>query len=170
MTDKASEFVETWFRERNQDLLRYLQRKGNSRAEAEDLAQEAYIRLLRVDRIDFLRNPQAYLFRIAANVAYEHRLKASRSEDFVLQQAPIESQLREEDSVEVRVDRGKRLRELERALGDLPHTCRTAFVLHKRDGLTYSEIATRMGISAHMVKKHMVRALSHCRETLRDTN
>jgi RNA polymerase sigma-70 factor (ECF subfamily) len=40
-------------------------------------------------------------------------------------------------------------------------------VLHRRDGLTYDEIAERLNISASMVKKYLSAGIRHCREHLR---
>ena len=46
-----------------------------SSADARDLAQEAYVRLLRLERKDLIREPRPYLYRIAANILYEYELK-----------------------------------------------------------------------------------------------
>lgn len=51
----------------------------------------------------------------------------------------------------------------------LPPRCREAFVLHKFDGLTYVEVAERMGISVGQVEKHMMRALDTCRAATRES-
>ena len=48
---------------------------ARSVADARDLAHEAYVRLLRVKRKDLIRDPQAYLYRIAVNILYEFELK-----------------------------------------------------------------------------------------------
>src|SRR5687767_14711913 len=73
-------------------LLRYLQlRLGNS-ADARDLAQETYVRLMRVDKIDLIRDPQSYVFRIAANLAYEFEL-SRRRERARLHTPPLEEEL-----------------------------------------------------------------------------
>src|SRR5262249_59969631 len=57
------------------DLVRFIARRLRSVADARDLAHEAYVRLLRVKRKDLIRDPQAYLYRIAANILYEFELK-----------------------------------------------------------------------------------------------
>lgn len=166
MTDKARKFVETWFRDRNQDLLRYLRYRAPSYSEAEDIAQEAYVRLLRVDRIDLVRDPEAYLFRIAANVAYEHRLKARRSRGLGVEEAALGPELGMDGVVETRVDQTMQVKKLEAALADLSPKCRAAFVLHKRDGMTYREIGRKLGVSSNMIKKYLKQALSHCRRQM----
>lgn len=67
------------FREKYVPLLRFLVTRLPHRADAEDLAQEAFLRLLRVPHSDLIRQPDAYLFRIAANLVLEFRLRARRS-------------------------------------------------------------------------------------------
>jgi DNA-directed RNA polymerase specialized sigma24 family protein len=75
------------FREHNAALLRFAAARLGSEHEAREVAQEAYVRLLQLDRrqtIGFLR---AYLFKTAANLATD-RLRARR-------RAPSHSPVRE---------------------------------------------------------------------------
>jgi RNA polymerase sigma factor (sigma-70 family) len=53
-------------------------------------------------------------------------------------------------------------------LHSLPERTRAVLVMQYRDGLSYKQIAERMNISPHMVKKHVVRGLSVCRRALVD--
>src|SRR5579864_5473659 len=57
------------------DLVRFIAKRLRSVADARDVAHEAYVRLLRVKRKDLIRDPQAYLYRIAVNILYEFELK-----------------------------------------------------------------------------------------------
>src|SRR3984885_2376818 len=57
------------------DLVRFIAKRLRSVADAHDLAHEAYVRLLRLKRKDLIRDPQAYLYRIAVNILYEFELK-----------------------------------------------------------------------------------------------
>jgi DNA-directed RNA polymerase specialized sigma24 family protein len=71
--------VERLAEDHGTDLLRYISRRVRTSADARDIAQEAYVRLLRTERKHLIRDPMAYLYRIAANVLYEFALK--RRED-----------------------------------------------------------------------------------------
>ncbi len=57
---------------------------------------------------------------------------------------------------------------MQELLAALPERTRAVLVMQYRDGLSYREIAQRMGVSSHMVKKHVVRGLATCRQALRE--
>jgi RNA polymerase sigma-70 factor (ECF subfamily) len=53
-------------------------------------------------------------------------------------------------------------------LANLPPKCRLAFMLNRFDGLTYPQVAARMGISVKMVEKHITSSLVACRLAVGD--
>jgi DNA-directed RNA polymerase specialized sigma24 family protein len=71
----ADRLVERLATEFGDDLVRFIARRVRTVADARDLAQEAYVRLLRLERKDLIRDPRPYLYRIAANILYEYQLK-----------------------------------------------------------------------------------------------
>lgn len=148
------------------DLVRFIARRLRSVVDARDLAHEAYVRLLRVKRRDLIRDPQAYLYRIAANILYEFELK--RKADAVGLTRCAEYQLADADfgHLERDVDALLARTRIEAVLGELSPRCRAVVILYRRDGMTYKEIADRIGISTSMVKKYLARGLRHCREHL----
>jgi RNA polymerase sigma factor (sigma-70 family) len=145
-------------------LLRYLQRRLGNTADARDVAQETYARLLRVDKVDLIRDPQAYLFRIAANLTYEFELQ-QRRERARLDAAPLSEDLERltPPPLEEQTDLSAHVARLDKAMARLSPKVRAALILHRRDGLTYEEIALRMGTSVHMVKKYITAGLEQCR-------
>jgi RNA polymerase sigma-19 factor, ECF subfamily len=155
--------VESAFEQYWRGLHKFLMRRLRSSHNAQDLAQEAYLRLLRVEDVELIRQPQAYLYRIASNLAYEFRLRE--------QNAPVtfDSEVLEdlaEHPFEPLVDEIDRLgaqEQLEFVLGQLPPMYRAVFVLRKRDGLSYAEIGKRLQLSVHTVKKYLSRAVAQCR-------
>src|SRR5688572_23474251 len=67
--ETRGQLIERLFREHNESLLRFLTARLSSSQDAREVAQEAYVRLLQLDRpgaIGFLR---AFLFKTAANIA-----------------------------------------------------------------------------------------------------
>jgi RNA polymerase sigma factor (sigma-70 family) len=150
----------------DRDLKRYLSQRVGNRAEVEDLAQETYLRLLRIERKDLIRSPEALLFRVASNAVYEWRLLARNR----LPHGPDELEGLATGDGEPSADvwREELARALTTALGRLSPKCRAAVVLHRREQLTYAEVGARLGISVAMVKKYLSQGVALCREQLRE--
>ncbi len=151
--------------EHNDDLIRFISRRVRSAADARDVAQEAYVRLLRLERTDLIREPRAYLYRIAANVLYEFQLK-QRSDQAGLVRWHSELGTAAAAGADPEIELLAMRRSMESALAQLSPKCRAVLILHRRDGLTYDEIAEQIGISASMVKKYLIQGLRHCRKVL----
>jgi RNA polymerase sigma-19 factor, ECF subfamily len=166
MTADSRGFVRRLFQLQGTALVRYLTSRVRSSNDAQDIAQEAYLRLLRLDRVDLIRDPQAYLFRVAANLAREHRLKQARTPVDLRDAADLLGIDVADGAIEDIVDRDARVAEMNRILAALEPRHRAVLLLHRRDGMTYEEIARELGISFHTVKKYLSIALAACREAL----
>lgn len=142
-------------------LLRYFHRHLDNPADIEDLTQEALIRLLRSSTD--IANAEAYLLRIASNLLRD-RFRREQTHQ-TAQHESIDASLHEWPSEEPGCERVYEDREhLQRflnELGALPPRCRQVFLLQRYEGMTYSAIAKRLGISVSAVEKHMMRALLH---------
>lgn len=150
----------------DRDLKRYLSQRVGNRAEVEDLTQEIYLRLLRIERKDLIRSPEAFLFRLASNATYEWHLRARNR----LPHSAAELDLLEssEDEPLNEVWHAQLARELTAALAGLSPKCRATVVLHRRDQMTYAQIGVQLGISVSMVKKYLAHGLALCRTQLRE--
>ena len=60
----------------------------------------------------------------------------------------------------------ERLAAIYEAVDELPFRVKQAFLLHRRSGLTYGEIADQLGVSVSSVEKYILQALQHCRDRL----
>ena len=147
------------------ELHRFLMRRSSGGAQAaRDLAQEVYLRLLRVEEPELLRNPQGYMYRVASHVIYEYLLKGEQepltfNSDKVeqLDANPIELP---EDELDAQLSAHKQLRLM---LDQLPPTHRAIFILSKRDGFSYKEVAEKLNLSNHTIKKYLFQALAQLR-------
>jgi len=149
-----------------EELSSYLMRRFGSAGAANDTLHDVYIRLQGLQAVPDLDNPRAYLFRVANNVALD-RLRAARRAERRL--APGELAAEQPSAAplaDVALEQRERLRLLAQAIAELPPRCREAFLLHKIDGLSHSQVAARLGISRSMVEKHVMKALAHCRDRL----
>lgn len=152
------------FREHNRALIAFLSSRLDSLSEAQEVAQEAYARLLRLEHLEQVGFLRAYLFRIASNLAVDRlRMRNVRAE------APDEEHLDDwfEASVpERQVLAADELRAVREALRELPAKTSAAFVMHVVEGREFAAIARRMKLTERMVRYHVARALAHCRTRL----
>lgn len=146
-------------------LLRYLRRRLSDSHTAEDLAQEAFVRLLAKPRT--VTHSQAYLFQIASNLVYELRGRERRAVvcfDSRITEAMAERVHGHTSEPGETLDRRKLL---ETMLGRLPPLYAKILVMKKRDGLSLEEIALTLGISIHTAKKYLFLAVTRCRASRR---
>ncbi|CAN7274555.1 sigma-70 family RNA polymerase sigma factor [Pseudorhodoferax sp. LjRoot39] len=150
------------------ELLAFLVRAVRDPHEAQDLAQQAFERVLQHQRaghrVDDLR---ALLYEVARNLLVDrHRRLQVRQHDSdaVLLDHPGPS-AGEPDTVYAG---RQRLQVLIAAIESLPPRCRRAFILHKIDGLSHAEVAAQMEISLNMVERHIMLAVAACRKALGD--
>ena len=120
--------------------------------------------MLRLDDTDTISHLQAYLFRIAANIAIDRnrqqKRKPEQSEDSQLWEM-LPSSFPLPDDV---LYSDEKLARLQRVISQLPTKCRQAFMLYKFKELSYAEIAASMQLSESMVRKYVLRAIVHCRD------
>ncbi|UYB51072.1 sigma-70 family RNA polymerase sigma factor [Xanthomonas sp. AM6] len=149
-------------------LLRgFFLRRGSPTEDAEDLAQEVYLRLLRStgENAEAVANPEAYLFTVAANLAREHARARSALpplEDVEL----LAEVLKSEEDVEGEFERRQRWSDIRSTIARLPPTTRRMMELHYRDGLECPQISAQLDVSVHMVRKHIGKGLDACRKAL----
>ncbi len=149
--------------ESGEALIRFLGRRLANRAEAEDLAQEVYLRLMRVVDVNSIRDPHSFALRVAANVAYEWRMAARNRFEHVT--ATLEG-ADERGGPYRQVLQAQQMKRLAQALDRLSPTQRTIVLLHRRDGMTYQQIADFVGLSVQMVNKHLARSIALCKDYL----
>ncbi len=142
-------------------LVRLIGRIVGCRATAEDLAQDAFLRLW--DRRDGCEDA-GYLFRTARNIAIDH-LRAQRVRDRHAEAAAAEPPaggVTPDDTASAREE----LELLHDTLSALPERVQRVFLLNRLDGLSYNDIAVELGVSVSTVEKDMIRALAACRRRL----
>jgi RNA polymerase sigma factor (sigma-70 family) len=149
-------------------LIGYFRRRIRDPAEAEDLAQEVFLRMLRRGNIAGLEDVRAYLFETAASVLVDRaRRQAVRHlrdhERFDPQTHAAEAFASD------RVFMGQEgLNRASVALLELPERTRTIFILRRLEGMRYADVAKRLAISVSAVEKHMTRAIAHLTQRLED--
>jgi RNA polymerase sigma-70 factor (ECF subfamily) len=149
-------------------LVRFLTLRTGSVEDAKEIVQEAYAKMLALDRPGTISFLAGYLWRIAVNLAIDRGRQRAQHERYMRAALPeIEAQ---DFSAEMTVEARERLMIVEQALGNLPARCLEAFTLHVLQGLTFEEVGSEMRISARMAKKHVARALEYLQTCLDEAN
>ncbi len=167
MSEIKKSLVERLFAEHGGALQAFLYRRVRRHPEAAELAQEVYVRMLRVPDMTKVRNPEAYLYAVASNLAKEH---ARRTPDYSkvidIEDPLVQEQLADLPAFGGQLDREERIKRLREVLSQLSPKCQAAVELQYWHGMSYEEIAERLGVSTNMVKKYLSQALMHCRRRM----
>ncbi len=158
VTDPALDvdrFVADMFRAEGVSLVRLARLFVDDRNAAEDLVQEAFIRLARsAHRIEDPARAPAYLRSIVLNLARDHNRRGLVS---LRHRSPlVDVQAGIDDEIAIRDDQRRMLD----ALRDLPARQRACLVLRYYDELGVDDIASTLGISRNSVKTHLQRGLA----------
>jgi RNA polymerase sigma-70 factor (ECF subfamily) len=156
---------EAWFRTYYRRLCGVVYAYVGSAETSEEIVQELFLKIWRQrESLDITDSLEGYMFRAARNEALNH-LKHRRVE---LQWRGREQAA--ERPVAPAADDALSERELSRAIdaaiAALPERCRVVFLMSRRQGLSYAEIADALGISVKTVEVHIGRALKTLRERL----
>ena len=152
-----------------QQLRRYLLLRVRNAADVPDIVQEVFLRMMRVPNAESVRSPEAYLFTVAQHVVQQHTLKQSAappSADLVRMLAERQPGTYADPALEVHAEQC--LERLQGGLDSLSPKVRATFLLSRRDGLSFDEIAVRLGTTRHMVKKYLMKALTKLRHGLEE--
>lgn len=164
------EFVADLERQHGQRLRRFLaSRLRHGAADVEDLVQEVFLRLLRIDRYETIRSSESYLYMIAFHVLHQHLLRRAKAPEAVEITALInEMEAAPQDDPAAQAEMQQQLQDLQGALRQLPAKAQAVLLLHRRDGYSLEEIGEQLGFSRANAAKYLSKALLHCRQYLRD--
>jgi RNA polymerase sigma-70 factor (ECF subfamily) len=151
-------------------LVRYLTKKVRNNEDANDLAQEAFLRMHKFQQSRPLDNARAFLFKTANNLVVD-QMRRARVHDKYLSFEMLPEQSDEENdkfapSAERTVSAEQELDQIYKVVDQMPEKVRRAFLMHRGKDLSYPEIASEMGVSTSMVEKYIIQALKILREQM----
>jgi RNA polymerase sigma factor (sigma-70 family) len=162
---QTAEFVRHVAAKHGRKLRRYLIGRLRAGDDAEDMAQEVYLRLLKLDRTDLIREPAAYLHVVTRQVFQEYREREAKqplaTEDDTLDQLvhqgqnPMADEMAEREHLE---------RELQRLMNKLDDARRQAFILKHREGFTVEQIAAVLELPEWSIKRYLKQASATLQE------
>ncbi|MDZ4824223.1 MAG: RNA polymerase sigma-70 factor [Flavobacteriales bacterium] len=150
------------FREFYKPIRNFIYYRCGDGVMAEDLAQDAFVKLWETrQRID-KRTIKAYLYTIAHNLMV-NQLKRNQLR-YKFQKAPTAD--RDTDTPEKVAEMKEYEEHLQRVISQLPQGGREVFLMNRLEDLTYNEIAARLGLSVKAIEKRMSKVLKILREKL----
>jgi RNA polymerase sigma factor (sigma-70 family) len=162
VADSHHRSVEAIARDHNRALHAFLMARVGDEHEAREVAQEAYVRMLQIDRPGAISYLRAYLFRIAANIAIDRARERNNRARLLHAQFADAADAVDELSPDRHVFSAADLQTLQGALDELAEKPRRAFVLCHVKGFSDEYIARELGVSARMVRRYLAEASLYC--------
>jgi len=142
-------------------LKRWLRKRLGEAADADDLAQDTFVRIIRARRpVNDLHRPLAYLTTIANSLLVNRwrRLAVERAYAEALAAQPEQYEISPEER-HLLIETITRLDEL---LHGLAPRVREIFLMSQLDGMTYKQIAAQLELSVDQVQRAMLKAFDRC--------
>ena len=146
------------------ELNSYMAVVCHNRSMAQEIVQETFVKFWdKRKNLAIKDNIKRYLFRMAFNLYKDHQKQNAKKLALIkeLQNTAL-LQVIENDQD----DTERRIALLNREIDQLPKKCRAVFILRKKSGLSYTEIAAKMDISVKTVEGHISKAMAHLKEAL----
>jgi RNA polymerase sigma factor (sigma-70 family) len=159
-------FVQHLFERYRVSLVSHVASLLGTQTDAEDIVQETWSRLLRVDDLEpDEARARSYMFRVATNLAFDrHRKRREQSiEDIGESAEPFTAA----DGPDAMVDLDRAMETISQVLLQLRPRCRRVFLLRTAEGLSFEAIGERLGISKRSVERDMKHALDTCQRRLK---
>ena len=164
MSYEGRDRIADWFRQWRVPLRKFLVgRSAIPASDLDDVAQEVFLRLMRYERAELIQNPQAYLYKVASNVAAEWAIRGRYVR-------PHESKwlegLSADENPQHEASRGDLQSEVDNALRTLEPRQREVLRLYFYEGLSRMQIAERMGTTERIVKRTLIKSYEALRVKL----
>ncbi|MBC2606111.1 RNA polymerase sigma factor [Pelagicoccus albus] len=165
---QAKPLESEWFLQNaypHKDQLRcWIRKRYPSIPSPEEIVQETFVRIIKVNRVRPVEEPKPYLFSIARNLCVD----ALRRDNIVSfrpltpvdeEQMPVSSPSTQEILIEK-----EHFQILTDAIRSLPKKCRQVVTLRKVYGLSAKQIAQKLGLSSRTVENQLLIGVKKCRE------
>lgn len=148
--------IDQLYRDERSSLVRFFARNRSAAHEAEDLAQETFLRIVPIGGSATIARPASYLRQIGRNLLRDRARSAEQRH--MAPDAGVEHAISDIDELG-RLEARDSLRRLEAAMHHLKPRSRDIFLAHRLDGMTYAEIAEQTGLSVKRVEKIMSKTI-----------
>lgn len=152
-----------------QDLCNYLKsRFKEGLIDPEDIAQLAFIRFSGRQDTEKIKNPQAFLFAVARNIAIDEfrKSKIRLAHQEVVQITHVQ-EINDDLSPENVLIKRQKIDLMVTSIKKLPKIQRAVLLSHRLDKLTYSQIASKIGLSESTIRRYVAKAVEHIHRDLK---
>jgi RNA polymerase sigma factor (sigma-70 family) len=147
-------------------LMAYLLRRLRNHAEAEDMAQEVFVRLAAQGTVE-MQSPEGYIFQIAANLLRDRSRRDRVRNAYRAEVAQVEGRgIDPLDPLRIVGDR-EALSRIRAAIADLPERTRNIFILNRLENVDRRMLAESYGTSISTIDRELARALAHLTSRVR---
>ena len=147
-------------------LMRFVRARFRLGLDADDVVQDAYLRLSQSAHRVMIRDTSGFLHKAARSVVCDRERARKVRQRVEAGDENVKFLPSLSPSIEREIIARQQLAIVEKALAELSAKQRAAVVMHRFDRISHAEIAERLNISISMVEKHIRRALAHCRARL----
>lgn len=148
------------YRNERNALVRFITRYRSNPEDAGDVAQEAFLRMAQSEkaRSEPITHPRAFLRQVARNLLRDHAKSASGRRE--LMHVPFDDEAVSVENEVSRLEARDSLARIEAVMRRMKPRTREIFMAHRLDGLSYSEIAERTGMSISGIEKQVAKAMT----------
>ncbi|WP_430390229.1 sigma-70 family RNA polymerase sigma factor [Dyella sp. 20L07] len=151
---------EAFYAEHHSWLRTWLARRMGHSADAADLAHDTFVKVIRSRHVDAVRQPRDFLTVVARGLMvdlFRRRALEKAYLDALAVRSDVYAPSPDESAAALEA-----LIALDAMLAGMGRNVRRAFLWSQCDGLTYAQIAQRLGVSLRTVHTYMARAMEQC--------
>ena len=135
-------------------------------AEADDIVQEVFVKIWESrHKLEDYRLLNSYIFTIAYNNSIDLIRKKINNTKY-LEHLKNSATINFSPTIISQIEFNELNNQAEKLIANLPERQKQVYLLHREAGLTYPEIAEKLGISKNTVENHMVKALKYLRQNM----
>ena len=130
-----------------------------SDADVDDIVQETYAILARLDSVDRIRDPRTYAWQVARSVFLQGLRRSKVVSIGSLSDLAALGGIDDAPDPEQHAHGQREMRRVEAAVGEMPDQVRKVFWLRRVEGLSQRDTATKLGLAEHTVEKYSARGM-----------
>jgi len=135
-------------------------------AEVDDIVQEVFVKIWESrNKLEDYKLLNSYIFTIAYNNSIDLIRKRISSNKY-LEHLKYSASINFTPTIISQIEYNELNNQVGMLIANLPDRQKQVYLLHREEGLTYPEIAEKLGISKNTVENHMVKALKYLRQNM----